>query len=178
MDNVKDFINKFILPEKNIEVNTLKRNIAALKELEDLMEISKAKMEELQVVLKKNDEIQDKDREIKINDILIKKAEIEAKKIQIEELKKQLDNNAKRLKNEEENELVIKTELENETKRFTNLQIALGQNESIKVISDTTHKIEIYKKDKATINDSNRKLLNMIDVAISLKREENSSLTS
>src|SRR5690606_15026819 len=36
MDNVKDFINKFILPEKTIEVETLRNNIAALKELEDL----------------------------------------------------------------------------------------------------------------------------------------------
>jgi uncharacterized protein YPO0396 len=37
MDNVKDFINKFILSEKAIEVATLRNNIAALKELEELM---------------------------------------------------------------------------------------------------------------------------------------------
>jgi uncharacterized protein YPO0396 len=77
MDKVKDFINKFILSEKKIEVSTLRRNINLLKEFEDLMEITKVKIKRLEEILSKYDDVETKDREIKINDILIKKAEIE-----------------------------------------------------------------------------------------------------
>lgn len=92
MVNVKDFINKFILSEKTIEVATLRNNIAALKELEDLMELTKDKIGELKAILSKNEEIISKEREIKTNEILIKKAEIEAKKLDFEGLERSLES--------------------------------------------------------------------------------------
>ena len=57
MDNVKEFINRFILSEKAIEVATLRNNIASLKELEDLMNVTKDKINDLKAILIKNEDI-------------------------------------------------------------------------------------------------------------------------
>ena len=38
MDNVKDFINKFVLSEDSIDVENLRVNIETLSELEELMD--------------------------------------------------------------------------------------------------------------------------------------------
>lgn len=162
MDNVKDFINKFILSEKDIEVATLRNNIAALKELEDLMDITKEKIEELETILLKNDDILAKDREIKTNDILIKKSEIEAKKQTHEELKKKNHFLEQKLINQQKVEGSLKISLENERERLTNLQIALGQNETTQLIKDTKHRIQILQKDKENADKNSSKLQKML----------------
>ena len=164
MDNVKDFINKFILSEKVIEVATLRNNIAALKELEDLMSITKEKISELETILIKNEEINAKDREIKTNEILIKKAELEAKKIECEELEKNTHILEQTLIKEQSNENNLKEDLEKERIRLTNLQIALGQNETTQLIQHTKHNIDMIKKDKENAEDRVKKLKGMLDV--------------
>lgn len=166
MDNVKDFINKFILSEKVIEVSTLRNNIEALKELEELMDMTKGKIKELDSVLIKNEEIIAKDREIKTNEILIKKSEYEAKKLEYEELEKNKHILKQKLINEQNNEKTIKASLENERARLTNLQIALGQNETTKLINDTKHRIEILKIDKDNADKDLKKLQNMLNKVI------------
>lgn len=166
MDNVKDFINKFILSGKIIEVATLRNNIAALKELEDLMELTKAKISELDIILSKNNDIIAKEREIKTNEILIKKAEIEAKKLECEQLEKSRHIWVQSLKDEQNNEIVLKKSLENERERLTNLQIALGQNETTQLIVNTKHRIEMLEKDKQTADADVKKLHNMLGKAV------------
>lgn len=162
MDNVKDFINKFILSEKAIEVATLRKNIAALKELEDLMEITKEKIFELDTILARNNDIIAKEREIKTNEVLIKKAEIEAKKLECEQLEKNSHINEQTLRAEKDNEMALKQSLEIERERLTNLQIALGQNETTQLITATRHRIEILEKDKQTADNAAKKLQNML----------------
>ena len=161
MDNVKEFINKFILSEKTIEVATLRNNIAALKELEDLMAVTKEKIAVLQTILGKNNEIIAKEREIKTNEILIKKAEIEAKKLEEEELRKNNQSCEQNLCNEQSNEITLKTSVDNERERLMNLQVALGLNETTQLIQATKHAIEIYIKDRDSAKLGLTKLQNM-----------------
>jgi hypothetical protein len=163
MDNVKDFINKFILSEKVIEVATLRSNIAVLKELEDLMEITKEKISELKTILNKNEDIISKEREIKTNEILIRKAEIEAKKLEWEQLERSNTIYYQNLISEQNNEVTLKESPENERDRLTNLQVALGQNETSQLIKDTKHRIEMLKKDKKNTDVAVKKLQNMLN---------------
>lgn len=88
MDNVKDFINKFILAEKTIEVTSLRRNIESLKELEDLMDQTRKKIKELETIQKTYGEISERNDSIKVNRILIAKAKVEQAKEQLEILNK------------------------------------------------------------------------------------------
>ncbi len=166
MDNVKDFINKFILSEKAIEVAALRNNITALKELEDLMEITKEKISELKAILSKNEDIISKEKEIKTNEILIKKADLEAKKLECEQLEKNNLICEQRLINEQNNEKTLKESLENERDRLVNLQIALGQNETTQLITNTKHRIQMLEKDKQSADTSVKKLQAMLNNAI------------
>lgn len=162
MDNVKDFINKFILSEKTIEVATLRSNIAALKELEDLMEITKEKISELDIILVKNSDIVAKEREIKTNEILIKKSEIEAKKLDCQQFEKNNHIFEQKLRVEQDNEVVLRKSINNERDRLMSLQIALGQNETTQLIVTTKHRIEMLEKDKQTADTAVKKLQSML----------------
>ncbi len=164
MVNVKDFINKFILSEKTIEVVTLRNNIAALKELEDLMELTKDKIAELKAILAKNEDIIAKEREIKTNEILIKNAEIEAKKLEFEGLQRSMESCKQNLVSEQIKEATLNSSLQNERERLTNLQVALGQNETAQLIKDTKHRLQMLEKDKDHADASVRKLKNMLEI--------------
>lgn len=171
MDNVKEFIYRFILSEKTIEVETLRHNIASLKELEDLMSITKEKIDDLEAILSKNDEIISKERELKTNDILIRKAEIEAKKLEIEALKKTTQLLSHQLQSEQSKLELLNSSLQNERNRHTSLQVALGQNETTELIKDTIHRIEILNKDNESAQlsmDKLNKILKTTSAALEL----------
>ncbi len=163
MDNVKEFINRFILAEKAIEVETLRRNIASLKELEDLMNITKKKINDLKVILSKNDEIIAKEREIKTNEILIRKAEMEAKKLEVEDLEKNNQLLRQQLQSKQSKLELLNSSLQNERDRQTSLQVALGQNETVQLIKDTKHRIDILNKDIENAQQSMDKLNKMLN---------------
>ena len=166
MDNVKDFINKFILPEKAIEVATLRNNIAALKELEDLMDITKEKIAELYNILSKNEEIISKEKEIKTNEILINKAQLEDEKNECEKLKESTHVLEKSLTSQESKENDLSLAIKTERERLTNLQIALGQNETTQLIKDTKHRIEMLENEKKTLEEKETKLKTMLNKII------------
>jgi uncharacterized protein YPO0396 len=163
MENVKEFINKFILPEKAIEVATLRSNIAALKEFEDLMEITREKISYLKTILEKNEEINLKDKEMRINEILIKKAEIELLKLECAEMKKQNYLCEQNIITEQKNRDSLKASLEYERERFMNLQIAMGQNHAAKLLNDTQNRIRLLENDKRHIEEGVKKLKNMLE---------------
>ena len=176
MDNVKEFINRFILSEKVIEVATLRNNIASLKELEDLMGLTKAKITELEEILAKHEEIMAKEREIKTNEVLIKKAEIEAKKLDFQDLEKNNRLFERQLQSEQNKLAQLNSNLENERDRLTGLQVALGQNETAVLIKDTKHRIEMLGKDKdnaqRAVDKLNKMLRTVTEALVLLNRLE------
>lgn len=163
MDNVKEFINRFILSEKAIEVETLRHNIASLKELEDLMEITKEKINDLKMILSKNEEIIAKEREIKTNEIMIRKAEVESKKLEVEDNEKNNQILRQLLQREQSKLDLLKISLQNETDRQTSLQVAIGQNETVQLIKDIENGIKILNMDKDNAEKSMEKLSKMLN---------------
>lgn len=166
MDKVKDFINKFILPEKKIEVSTLRRNINLLKEFEDLMEITKIKIKRLEEILIKYDDVETKNREIKINDILIKKAEIEGINDLIDSLDKEMHLYNSQLMEFKAKEHEANQRYESENNRLSNLHIAYANNEITKLINDTENEIKSLDKDKYALSEKLKKLQAMIEKLI------------
>ncbi|HHT97100.1 MAG TPA: AAA family ATPase [Clostridiales bacterium] len=162
MDKVKDFINKFLLSEKNIEVSALRKNINLLKEFENLMEITKEKTKSLEEILNKHDELEMKDREIRINDILIKKAEIEDINDLIALLDKEIHIYKRQLEEEKIKEKEADQKHESENNRLSNLQIAHANNEITKLINDTENDIKSLNKDKDYLSEKLKKLKGMV----------------
>lgn len=144
MDNVKEFINRFILSEKSIEVDSLRRNIATLKELEDLLEETRLKIRDLESILAAAEEVNKHEEEIKINDILIKKAEFEQAKQSIQQTLQLLQHTDIKLKNAQTQHDGIHVQLENERKRLLDLKVALGSNEHTKLIESCENRIKEF----------------------------------
>ena len=163
MDKVKDFINKFILSEKNIEVSTLRKNINQLKEFEDLMKITKIKINKLEEILNKYNDVDMKNQEIKINDILIKKAEIEEINESIALLNKEIHINNRSLEEANTKEREANQKYENENNRLSNLKIAHANNETTKLINDTENDIKMLYNQKHNLSEKQKKLQNMVD---------------
>lgn len=86
MDNVKSFINQFILPEKKIDVDTLRENIRNLREMQLILAEVKKQIEQLQAILAKHEELEINDREILVIDLLLKLALLQDKTQKIEAL--------------------------------------------------------------------------------------------
>ena len=69
MDNVKEFINKFVLADEKIDVESLRANIETLSELELLLDRSQKQYIALEDILSTYERIEKKDKDIIINDI-------------------------------------------------------------------------------------------------------------
>lgn len=90
MDNVKEFINKFVLSEERVDVASLRENIETLSELESILERSRKQQDALEEILRKYGEIEDKDRGVLINDLLLKIANRDAVRAEAEELERDI----------------------------------------------------------------------------------------
>lgn len=90
MDNVKEFINKFVLSEERVDVASLRENIETLSELEHILDRSRRQQDALERILGKYDEIEEKDRSILVNDILLKIANRDAVQLYVEKLEKEI----------------------------------------------------------------------------------------
>jgi len=75
MDNVKSFINRYILPEENIDIHKLQDSINALRELQNLIEQVRSRIQKLDCILEKANEIKECEDKILVIDLLIKIAE-------------------------------------------------------------------------------------------------------
>lgn len=166
MDNVKNFINNFILQKEDIEVDTLRSNIQALKELEDIMNITKEKIDSLDLIINKNNQIEQKYKEIKTNEILIKKAKLEDKKLELEKINKDNYILNENLSTETDKRKILTSEIDNDTDRLNSLKISLSQNEISQLILDIERNIKELKRDKDRYQQEFEKLDKMVNKVV------------
>ncbi|WP_409227167.1 ATP-binding protein [Gudongella sp. SC589] len=148
MDNVKDFINKFILSEKRIEVHSLRENIRHLKEFEELMAKTRSKIESLEGILQKEAEIQSKEKDRKVNEILLKKAELEKLKNQMDRLERDTYVIKGKLANVFTRRRETEEAYERENNRLIGLEAALQSNEVTRLIQGIENQIGSMEKEK------------------------------
>lgn len=72
VDNVKDFINRYVLTEKNIDVQSLRESIDVLNEFEQTLKKAKQERDVLGEILKRFSEIEENEHNIEVNDMLMK----------------------------------------------------------------------------------------------------------
>lgn len=174
MDNVKDFINKFILAERNIEVASLKRNIESLKELEDLMELTREKIKDLEGIQAINSEIEDRNNKIKINRILISKAKVEQAEFRMEGLRKEALVLEQKIKESMQKAKGYEDNLDTGRERLTSYRIALEKNENSAIIQKVLGRLKDLENDERNaIKDYNalKSGLNTVaNIALKLKK--------
>lgn len=86
MADVKSFITKFILAEKNIEVDHLRENIRSYREFQQLMVEVQQQIASLEKILNCRDELQKVHREMQVIDVLLKLSELQECRQKIERM--------------------------------------------------------------------------------------------
>ena len=160
MDNVKDFINKFVLSEGRVDVDSLKKNISLLDELENTLSKTKTQLDGLNSILCVFDEIGEKDRDIKVNDILLRLAQKDAIAAILEQQKEEVSIKTQTVAGIED---TIKTYdrnirgLENE---IVDLNVSIKNNESGKLVESLRGKLENLTADIKNARSDKTKLEN------------------
>ncbi len=72
VDNVKDFINRYVLTEKNIDVQSLRESIDVLNEFEQTLKKAKQERDTLGEILKRFSDIEENEHNKEVNDMLMK----------------------------------------------------------------------------------------------------------
>lgn len=166
MDNVKSFINKFILPERRIDIDTLRENIRNLREMQTIIAEVKKQIEQLKNILEKGDELKSTDRDILVIDILIELAALEDKKQKLNESNRnrQITESALAGKQQEvsENESSLTT-LEN---TLNEVRVSIKTSDCAKLIERLENEIEKRKQQEETLTEKISLLNDQIHKAI------------
>jgi len=152
MDNVKSFINKFILPEKRIDVDTLRENIRNLREMQVILSEVRRQVEQLEDILRKYEDINETDKDILVIDLLLKIANLEDKKIKLE--------NAIQNKILKENELERKTheiseaevDIESDRAKYNEIQVSIKTSDCAALISKLNNEIDKLEDKKRSLD--------------------------
>ncbi len=141
MDNVKEFINKFVLSEERVDVASLRENIETLSELESILERSRKQQDALERILGRYDEIEEKDRSILVNDILLKIANRDAVHLDVENLEREIRVKSQSVESNREF-------LEEMGKQIRNLE---AQILAIHVDIEATHSNALLQQDRKSV---------------------------
>ena len=136
MKDVRSFVSQFILPEKAIDVETLRDNINALKTMQDTLAEVKRQAAALDDIIAKSSDIDQTNRQIIIIDILLKIAEHK----NIQQNIRQIHNELEKLEQEklslQDNERRISAQLTDRRNEYTEILVAINSNECTRLISE------------------------------------------
>lgn len=153
MDNVKSFINKFILPEKKIDVDTLRENIRNLREMQNVLSEVRKQIEQLQSILDKYNELRETDRDILVIDILLKLAALANKEQKLEASvadKTMKESSLSRKKHEiEEADKNLKAVEE----RYNEVQVSIKTSDCALLISKLQNELAVIEEKRKSLHD-------------------------
>ena len=153
MDNVKSFINKFILPEKKIDVDTLRENIRNLREMQTILAEVRKQIDQLQAILSKYEELKENDKDILIIDILLKLASLADKEQKIEA---ELENKTKKESAfSRKNHDIEETEksLNSLVEKHNEVQVAIKTSDCATLIVKLQNELNIIEEKKKSLQE-------------------------
>ncbi len=158
MNNIKDFITKFILPERQIDVATLRENITHLRELQELIEEVTSQISELDAIIKNYEDITKINGDIRIIDILLKKAELENLRSGLKGLEEKIAETELALVSAKAENTILKSKAESDERTLTELKAAMQSNECAQLIGKLKNDIHCIDLEIAPIEDKVGKL--------------------
>lgn len=177
MDNVKDFINKFILSDDKIDVESLRINIETLKELEVSMNRANNKLEMLIGIVDKYEEVCEKEKDILVNEFLIKKAKIEYCEEIISNIKSEMIQIEQMIEDSEKQGKELERYLNENRKILLNLQLSAKTNECYKLVEDLKSKIGgLEVKIEESKNNIQKLMIDGKNIAVLLKLLQKKSI--
>ena len=181
MDNVKSFINKFILPEKKIDVDTLRENIRNLREMQMILAEVRKQIDQLQGILSKYDELKENDRDILVIEILLNLASLADKDHKLEALfeSKTKKESALSRKNHDINE--TDQSLRSLEEKYNEVQVSIKTSDCAMLIAKLQNELTSIEDKQKNLNEKHKKLSEQLvktEAAVRVIGSENSPVTA
>lgn len=178
MDNVKEFINKFVLSEEKVDVASLRENIETLSELESVLERSRKQLDALDEILSKYDAIEAKEHDILVNQLLLKIAGRDALQQELEEIEKDIRFKKQTMESNREQILAYARQLDDLREQMVVLEMSIRNNESNKLVEETKNRIASLNQEITKNEDADKKLKEQVkEIRRYLKELSNFRLT-
>ena len=162
MDNVKNFINQYILPKEDIDVKKLQESINALREMQTLIDQVRARIGKLDGIIAKADEIRESDEKILVIDLLIKIAEWKYNEQRLSTLLTQLDAEKLDLEAIRKTKAILDLEYRSIDDELTQAKVAIASNENTKLIENLKHQIDMVIPQLQRAEEDEKKLKEQI----------------
>ena len=147
MDNVKQFINKFVLNEGHVDVESLKKNISLMDELENTLDKTRKQLSALEEILRTFDDIESKDRDIRVNDILLKLAERDEVKDTLENLRREIGIKKETIAGIDERLGGYERSIKSLEDEIVSLKVSMRENESSKLVESLKARLDRLDED-------------------------------
>lgn len=158
MDNVKEFINKFVLSETKIDVVSLRENIETLSELEYLLERSQKQYGALENILDTYEKIEKKEHDIQVNDILLMLANKDALYQELEDVKKEIRFKRQYVESNSQELGLLAQKMTALEEQIIAINVAIQSNSSNKMIEDAQRRIGQLQADISEQAEQEREL--------------------
>ena len=158
MDNVKEFINKFVLSEEKVDVASLRENIETLSELESVLERSRKQLDALDEILSKYDAIEAKEHDILVNQLLLKIAGRDALQQELEEIEKDIRIKKQSMESNREQIMAYARQLDDYQEQILAIRMSIQNNESNKLVEETKNRIAVLNQEITKNEEADKKL--------------------
>lgn len=162
MDNVKEFINKFVLSETKVDVASLRENIETLSELEYLLERSQKQYTSLETILETHEKIEKKDHDIGVNDVLLALANTDALKDELEEIKRNIRIKEQYIVSTQEQLDVLNKKMQTLDDQILAINVSIQSNSSNKMVEEAKRRITQLEIEMEKLQEEERKLKSQI----------------
>lgn len=154
INNVKDFVYSYLLDEKQVNIEFLKENVRTYMEFDKVLKGIKAKLENLDNIVEKYNEIQKTSENIGIHDYIILRSQMNMDEIDVEKEKTKLKDLELVLSKGKLTEVEIDEDIKRKKNIQDELHRSLLENQSYVLINT-------LKKDIENLKNDHRKLLNI-----------------
>ena len=162
VDNVKDFINRYVLTEKNIDVQSLRESIDVLNEFEQTLKKAKQERDVLGEILKRFSEIEENEHNKEVNDMLMKIVDKDILEKSKEDGLSQIRIDNQKLKNTISEKNNIEEQLKQVRAKLMQLQQTFENSDYRKLTEKLQNSIDKLYEEKSAEEIRNQQLTNYL----------------
>lgn len=158
MKNVKDFIKSFLLPESNIDFESLRETIDNVRKLEDLYNQCVKQKNLLDEIVRCGTEYRDKQYEILVDEILMNLADYDIARMNVKDIETKIDQYGRDIDRKKEDQKANKNLSDDLKERLESVKDALKNSDTGRIVLSLEKQIEQSEK---LLSDERRKFSNL-----------------
>ena len=162
VDNVKDFINKYVLTEKNIDVQSLRESIDVLNEFEQTLKKAKQERDTLETILTRFQEIEENAHNQKVNDMLVKIVDKDVLEKSKDDATSKINIDEQTLKSTISEQESIELQLKEIRAKLMQLQQTFENSDYHRLTEKLQNSIDKLNSDKSNEENRNQQLIDYL----------------